>query len=95
MIGGLCYSYGGYNGHEYDFVNLKCQMFNCSDKRSKNIRLFVVTRGQKNFGQLCGEWIKWKQNGGKRCTDPFTLAPPQECSNKCTNAKFNIHVSNN
>ncbi len=49
MIESLCYSYGGYSGHEYDFVNLKCQMLNCFDKRSKNIRLFVGTRGQKTL----------------------------------------------
>jgi hypothetical protein len=49
MIGGLCYSYGGYGGHEYDFVNLKCHMLDYFDKRCKNIRLFVGTRGQKKF----------------------------------------------
>ncbi len=53
QIEGLHYSYGG---HETDFVNFKpCYMLDCFDKRCRNRRVFVGTRVQESFGQLCEE----------------------------------------
>ncbi len=55
QIEDLHYSYGNYDGHEADLVNLSHVMLNCFERRCKNKRIFLGTRGQESFGQLCEE----------------------------------------
>ncbi len=80
QIRGLQYSYGGYGGHEIDFINLSSTI--CLITLTKDVKtwLFVGTIEQDSFEQVCEKWRKVQRlNNGERCTNPFTLAPPQAC----------------